>query len=168
MITFSSSHQMLQPTPRLRLACVSSSTSSPRRTAGCALRTSAFRTFEQRRRLAKATLSQRDLQQHVVNAKIRLGELQRAAPGIRARNLLAGLPLSPARLADLLHVSAWCGDRPEICRRVAWKTLVALASPNLPTDFRMAIEARILQGERISMTDVRRVIESERLETCAE
>jgi hypothetical protein len=67
-----------------------------------------------------------------------------------------------------LHVSAWYGDRPEICRRVAWKTLVALASPNLPTDIRTAIEARILQGERISMTDVRRVIESERLETCAE
>jgi hypothetical protein len=123
----------------------------------------------QRRRLA--TPSRRDLPQNVSSTRrsgLRLLELRRDAPGIRLRQLCSGTRLSPGDLAALLHVSARYCARPEIFTRASWKVLTALASPSTPADVRQAIEARILVGERVTVANVHRVIESERQQVCAE
>jgi hypothetical protein len=110
--------------------------------------------MRRRRRCTTGKPARRDLEEAATNAKIQLGlrllKTRRDAPGM-LRQLCLEARLPPARLADLLHVSARYCSRPEIFSRTPWKVLTALASPSMPPDVRTAIEAKIISGElRIS------------------
>jgi hypothetical protein len=72
--------------------------------------------------------------------------------------------LAPSKLADLLHVSAYYGNRPEIFTRASWPVLTTLAAPNMPTAIRIGFEAKIAAGERITIAEIKRATEAE---TCA-
>jgi hypothetical protein len=57
-------------------------------------------------------------------------------------------------VAEVMRVARLYGSRPEIYGAVGWRALVELASTTTPEAQREKLEARILDGERISGTEV--------------
>lgn len=53
-------------------------------------------------------------------------------------------------VGEMARIARLYGDRPEIYRTVGWNALVQLSSPSTPEDVRQKLEARILEGERVS------------------
>jgi hypothetical protein len=61
------------------------------------------------------------------------------------------------KVADAaVRVAKVYGDKPAITARTDWKTLTTLASPRLPAADRQRFEARILSGERVLASEIRR------------
>jgi hypothetical protein len=60
------------------------------------------------------------------------------------------------KTCELMRVALIYGERPEIYRRVGWRSLVALSSPSLAPAKRKQFEARILAGESVSGSDIAR------------
>jgi hypothetical protein len=58
--------------------------------------------------------------------------------------------------SELMKVARLYWGRPEIYRRVGWKTLACLASPSLGADQRRRFETSIISGKRIFGKDVER------------
>jgi hypothetical protein len=56
----------------------------------------------------------------------------------------------------LTAVARLYSDRPEIFGATRWSTLCAMASPSLPAAAREMFERRIMAGERLGLSDVRR------------
>jgi hypothetical protein len=107
-------------------------------------------------RRAQPAPTRRDLDQAATNAKIRLGVRLLKMRRDALRQLCREVGLPPARLADLLHVSARYCNRPEIFRRTPWRVLTALASPSMPAEVRQALESKLIKGERITLAEIAR------------
>jgi hypothetical protein len=60
----------------------------------------------------------------------------------------------PNEVAKMVRVARAFGSRPEIYTAIGWRALVELASTTTPEALREKLEARILDGERISGTEV--------------
>jgi hypothetical protein len=58
--------------------------------------------------------------------------------------------------AEAMRVARLYGDRPAIFTKLAWVALVALSSPSMPDAVRAGVEARIIAGERIGASEIRR------------
>jgi hypothetical protein len=61
-----------------------------------------------------------------------------------------------ANAATCARVARLYGDRRDISGRLSWRALVELAAVSMPEAVRCELEKRILAGERIGATEIRR------------
>jgi hypothetical protein len=62
--------------------------------------------------------------------------------------------IDEAHAARCMLVARRYGDRRDITNCVSWATLVELSAPETPDSVRRDIEQRVIDGERVSATDI--------------
>lgn len=80
-----------------------------------------------------------------------------AAPNVKfGRHIRNGFRVSASEASELMRIWRGYGTRPEIFERVSWAALRELSSPSMPAGLRMELEAKIVAGENVAASDIRR------------